>query len=566
MKPKDESLFSSSKSPSPPGSDFDTKISAPITLPTSSFAQFQSGFLTTQPDSSLLSTMPSQPFPISMGFAGKSSSDASLFDEFPNIRPSSYSLDPIINGLSMVENLPSLPFGTGEDSEAENLGVPQPLDCLQGNPIPPFLSKTFDLVDDPTLDPIISWSSTGQSFVVWDPMEFARRILPQNFKHNNFSSFVRQLNTYGFRKIDSDKWEFANEGFLQGRRHLLKNIHRRKSPQTQQIERYAGSSTETGKTGLEGEIVRLRREKSSMMQEMIELQQQQRGTVQHMDVVNERLQAAEQRQKQMVSFLAKLFQNPDFLARLQQKKEKRSIASPKTMKKFVKHQQHEQGKSASSMEGQIVDYRANLGNLCTSSVTPDLNQDAVEQIPDYLSQDVVGNLGLGAENVLFQVENIKSDELVAAHEQLQAPEQVGVGVSSLGNRDPLYKGKNVVNPQQEFTPEYFVSFPEDLSREKNFPEFSSPEDCVVKQEDAWNMGFEVSAGMSCSTNDLWDNLNYDMPDLGATGGFSDIWDLGSLQAAGGSGIGKWPGDESPFDGPQGQAGQPKDDSAKTTDP
>ncbi|KAJ0857938.1 putative transcription factor HSF-type-DNA-binding family [Helianthus annuus] len=75
-------------------------------------------------------------------------------------------------------------------------GVPKPLDCLQGTPVPPFLSKTYDLVDDPRLDHIISWGDGGLSFVVWDPVEFSRRILPKNFKHNNFSSFIRQLNTY----------------------------------------------------------------------------------------------------------------------------------------------------------------------------------------------------------------------------------------------------------------------------------------------------------------------------------------------------------------------------------
>jgi hypothetical protein len=75
--------------------------------------------------------------------------------------------------------------------------VPVPMECLQlNNPVPPFLSKTFDLVDDPSLNPIISWNSNGVSFVVWDPLEFARIVLPRHFKHNNFSSFVRQLNTY----------------------------------------------------------------------------------------------------------------------------------------------------------------------------------------------------------------------------------------------------------------------------------------------------------------------------------------------------------------------------------
>lgn len=80
--------------------------------------------------------------------------------------------------------------------EGEGFGAPQPLECLQGTPIPPFLSKTYDLVEDPTLNPIISWGPKGESFVVWDPVEFARLVLPRNFKHNNFSSFVRQLNTY----------------------------------------------------------------------------------------------------------------------------------------------------------------------------------------------------------------------------------------------------------------------------------------------------------------------------------------------------------------------------------
>jgi len=104
---------------------------------------------------------------------------------------------------------------------------------------PIFLRKTYHMID--TCDPsIATWSEDGLVFAVKDPDVFAAKIIGQFFKHNNFSSFVRQLNFYGFRKIKSDPlrisvgdadpsskyWKFRHEKFQRGRPDLLLDIRK----------------------------------------------------------------------------------------------------------------------------------------------------------------------------------------------------------------------------------------------------------------------------------------------------------------------------------------------------
>ncbi|KXS10742.1 winged helix DNA-binding domain-containing protein, partial [Gonapodya prolifera JEL478] len=57
------------------------------------------------------------------------------------------------------------------------------------------------LVNDPANSQYIYWSPDGTSFFVELPDSFATTVLPRFFKHSNYSSFVRQLNMYGFRKV-----------------------------------------------------------------------------------------------------------------------------------------------------------------------------------------------------------------------------------------------------------------------------------------------------------------------------------------------------------------------------
>lgn len=150
-------------------------------------------------------------------------------------------------------------------SAAPAVTNPMTVDVSQDVPI--FLRKTYHMVD--TCDPsVCSWSEDGETFVVKHPKKFEQEIIPQFFKHSKFSSFVRQLNFYAFRKIktndslriDADleeatanHWRFFHPKFQKGKPEWLLEIKRSSStPRGSGSKKAAGKSAVPASVGSSG--------------------------------------------------------------------------------------------------------------------------------------------------------------------------------------------------------------------------------------------------------------------------------------------------------------------------
>lgn len=133
----------------------------------------------------------------------------------------------------------------------------------------------------------------------------------------------------GFRKIDSHKWEFANEGFLRGHKHLLRNIRRKKGP-SQPVDCF----------GLDAEIDCLRQEKQVLMKELVSLRQKQYKATLYLLEMEQRLQGVEVYQKQMMSFLDRAMKNPAIIHKLLQQKDKKKETMAKKRRLIGGEERH----------------------------------------------------------------------------------------------------------------------------------------------------------------------------------------------------------------------------------
>lgn len=129
------------------------------------------------------------------GNSSKSNDDVIQYGESPSSSSSSGSG----SGLIKEESAAAM-GGVEANSDCGGDGncasSAKPMEGLHEIGPPPFLRKTYEMVEDPETDPVVSWSEARNSFIVWDSHQLAKNLLPKYFKHSNFSSFIRQLNTY----------------------------------------------------------------------------------------------------------------------------------------------------------------------------------------------------------------------------------------------------------------------------------------------------------------------------------------------------------------------------------
>ena len=136
----------------------------------------------------------------------------------------------------------------------------------------------------------ISWLADGKSFVIRNPDEFTRSVLPNYFKATKFSSYTRKLYRWGFRQVNrgigpEDPIIFGNEYFQRDNAELMIKMRsttaagNRKSHIGEADQHEIETARTNNKRPLDGNIINIDEHRKRMMLEQM-IHQQKFGGMQ----------------------------------------------------------------------------------------------------------------------------------------------------------------------------------------------------------------------------------------------------------------------------------------------
>jgi hypothetical protein len=151
-----------------------------------------------------------------------------------------------------------------------------------------FIRKAFAMINE--CDPsIASWTAEGDKFVVKNKDVFAAEVIPQYYDHNNYSSFTRQLNFYGFTREQSmtikvtdlnslavGQETFYHKFFQRNRPDLLKNLQRRTTGDAKngKKRKKPRTSADDSSAALQGRLEAMEQQTNEMLSAMQQMREE----------------------------------------------------------------------------------------------------------------------------------------------------------------------------------------------------------------------------------------------------------------------------------------------------